>query len=88
MSAARRFRGQTWCVTGTLEHYTPRALAIEEIARAGGASSGRNLTRATTHLLVGRDPGSKLQKARAWGVQIVTENEYMRMRAGCDTLSA
>ncbi len=74
----RIFEGQSWCVTGSFEHYKPRDLAMDEVKKRGGkvvsAVSG-----ATTHLLAGEGAGSKLEKARALGVKVVTEEEFLTL---------
>jgi DNA ligase (NAD+) len=70
------FAGQTWCVTGSFEHFTPREMAMEEVKRRGGRV-GSSVTSRTTHLLVGASPGSKLEKARSLGVAVVSEAEFL-----------
>ncbi|MCX7040833.1 MAG: NAD-dependent DNA ligase LigA, partial [Spirochaetes bacterium] len=52
------FAGETWCVTGSFESFTPREKAMEEVAKRGGKVSA-SVTAKTTHLLVGENPGSK-----------------------------
>jgi len=72
------FGEQAWCVTGSFEHFKPRELAMEEVKRRGGrVTSG--VTSKTTHLLAGPGAGSKLDKARELGVQIVDEAEFLKM---------
>jgi DNA ligase (NAD+) len=70
------FAGQTWCVTGTFESFTPREKAMEEVLLRGG-KVGSSVTSATTHLLVGENPGSKLEKARKVGAKIISEEEFL-----------
>ena len=72
------FAGQTWCVTGSFARFSPREKAMEEVTRRGG-KAGDSVTSKTTHLLVGENPGSKLQKAQKLGVKIVTEREFLAM---------
>jgi len=72
------FTGQTWCVTGSFANFSPREKAMEEVTRRGG-KAGDSVTSKTTHLLVGRSPGSKLQKAQKLGVQIVSESEFLSL---------
>lgn len=74
------FAGQTWCVTGTFESFTPREKAMEEVQRRGGKAASA-VTSKTTHLLVGADPGSKLAKATKVGAKIVTEKEFLALIA-------
>jgi DNA ligase (NAD+) len=74
------FAGQTWCVTGTFEHWNPREKAMEEVLLRGGRV-GSSVTSKTTHLLVGASPGSKLAKAQKVGAAIVTEQEFLALIA-------
>jgi DNA ligase (NAD+) len=69
------FAGQTWCVTGSFTRWSPRERAMEEVAKRGGKVSAA-VTSKTTHLLVGENPGSKLEKARKLGAAVVTEREF------------
>ncbi len=73
--------GTLWCVTGSFAAFNPRSLAEEQIVRRSGkvasAVSGK-----TTHLLAGTGAGSKLEKALALGVRIVTETEFVALLAG------
>jgi DNA ligase (NAD+) len=72
----RTFAGQTWCVTGSLESFSPRERAMEEVAKRGGKVSA-SVTSKTTHLLAGANPGSKLEKAKKLGAKTVTESEFL-----------
>ncbi|MCS7205221.1 MAG: NAD-dependent DNA ligase LigA [Leptospiraceae bacterium] len=72
------FLGQTWCITGSFEHFKPREKAIVEIQKRGGKISN-NVNKKTTHLLVGDQPGSKLEKAKELGIRIVTEKEFLEL---------
>ena len=68
--------GQTWCVTGSFESFSPRERAMEEVEKRGGKVSA-SVTAKTTHLLTGANPGSKLEKAQKLGTRIVTEPEFL-----------
>ncbi|MGB4405758.1 MAG: NAD-dependent DNA ligase LigA [Sphaerochaeta sp.] len=72
------FANQTWCVTGSFEHFNPRSLALEEIERRGGRSTS-SVTAKTTHLLAGSKAGSKLVQANKLGVRVVGEKEFLAM---------
>lgn len=75
------FSGQTWCVTGSFTHFSPRSLALKEIESRGGRTTGA-VTGKTTHLLAGTGAGSKLQQAIGFGTTIVSEEEFLKMLEG------
>ncbi|PKL11557.1 MAG: DNA ligase (NAD(+)) LigA, partial [Spirochaetae bacterium HGW-Spirochaetae-8] len=75
------FAGQTWCITGSFEHFAPRSLAAVEIEARGGRTTG-SVTGKTTHLLAGSGAGSKLDQAIALGVQVIDEEKFRLMIAG------
>jgi DNA ligase (NAD+) len=74
------FAGQTWCVTGSFETFKPRESALEEVKRRGGRITS-GVSSKTTHLLAGPGAGSKLDKARRLGVQIVEEADFLKLLA-------
>jgi DNA ligase (NAD+) len=69
-------KGTTWVLTGTLS--TPRDEVAEMIRRAGGTVSS-SVSKKTTYLLAGEEAGSKLDKARKFGVKILSEEEFRGM---------
>ncbi len=71
------FSGREFVITGRLEAF-PRSEAEAKI-RALGGSAGGSVTRKTTHLVAGADPGSKLDRARQLGAEIVSEEQFLRM---------
>ena len=72
------FAGQSWCVTGTFKNFNPRGKAMEEVLKRGGTEVS-SVSSKTSCLLAGEGAGSKLQKARALGVRVVGEDEFMAM---------
>ncbi|MBQ5762555.1 MAG: NAD-dependent DNA ligase LigA, partial [Aeriscardovia sp.] len=78
--AAGPLSGLTFVVTGTLDGFTRRQ-AEEKIEEAGGKASS-SVSSKTDYLLLGRDPGSKLQKAEGLGVKIIGEEEFKRLLKG------
>ena len=72
------FQNQIWCVTGSFESFQPRERAMEEVKKRGGKTVS-SVSAQTTHLLAGRSPGSKLQKALSLNVKIVGEEEFLRL---------
>lgn len=67
--------GTVWVFTGTL-HGLGRESAKERV-RALGAEVGESVTKQTTHVVVGEDPGSKAEKARELGVTILEEDAFL-----------
>ncbi len=74
------FANQSWCITGSFEHFKPRSLAAEEVKKRGG-SIVSGVSGKTTHLLAGVGAGSKLQKAESLGTTVVEEFEFLKMLA-------
>ena len=72
----RPFADHTYVVTGTLPTLS-RQQARDVIEAAGGHVSD-SLSKKTTALVVGADPGSKLAKAKALGVEQIDEAELLR----------
>ena len=68
--------GQTWVLTGTLPSLT-RSAAAELVVQAGG-TVGSSVSKKTTAVLAGTDAGSKLDRARELGVEVVDEQEFLR----------
>jgi DNA ligase (NAD+) len=72
----RPLTDQTFVVTGTLPTLS-RQQARDLIEAAGGHVSD-SLSKKTTALVVGADPGSKLDKAKSLGVEQIDEAELLR----------
>jgi len=69
--------GKTLVLTGSLARMT-RAEAKAAIQRAGGRV-GSSVSQKTDFLVVGAEPGSKLDKARSLGVRILDEDEFLNL---------
>jgi DNA ligase (NAD+) len=74
VAAPGPFAGKTFVLTGTLQQLT-REEATAAIEAAGGKVSG-SVSRKTSYLVVGAEAGSKLDKARELGVQLLSEDEF------------
>lgn len=72
----RAFDGMTFVITGTLPR--PRKEVEALIESMGGRAAG-SVSRSTSYVVVGEDPGSKLVKARSLGVKTITYDELMKM---------
>jgi len=75
--AGYALRDKSFVLTGELETMT-RDDAKEKIRALGGDVSS-SVSRATDYVVVGKNPGSKYDKARKLGVKIIDENEFKRM---------
>jgi DNA ligase (NAD+) len=69
--------GQEFVITGKLESFT-RSQAEARIKELGG-SVGSSVSGKTTSLVVGNDPGSKLDRARELGIRILDEQEFLHL---------
>ena len=72
-----RFEGMTFVLTGTLEEFT-RNQAAEIIESFGGKTSS-SVSKKTSIVLAGTEAGSKLDKANALGVKVISEAEFKDM---------
>jgi len=69
--------GLTFCVTGTLKGFSREE--IKRYIESLGGHFTDNITKKTDYLIVGDNPGSKLQKAEKFGISIITEDEFLAM---------
>lgn len=76
-AGAPLFEGKTFVITGTLPKRS-RTEAEALIKQHGGKVSG-SVSKNTSFLLAGEDAGGKLEKARALGTRIVSEEELEAM---------
>jgi DNA ligase (NAD+) len=72
--------GKTYVITGTLPNLS-RQQATELIEQAGGRVAG-SVSKKTDAVVAGDEAGSKLEKARALGVEVIDEAELKRRVAG------
>ncbi|HNR65625.1 MAG TPA: helix-hairpin-helix domain-containing protein, partial [Atribacterota bacterium] len=70
-------KGLQFVLTGTLEHFT-REEARDLIEKLGGRVSS-SVSKKTDFLLLGRDPGSKYQKAKDLNIKIIEEDDFKKM---------
>lgn len=85
-SAALPFENQTWVLTGTLEQMT-RNEAKEKLQDLGAKVSG-SVSKKTTCVVAGPGAGSKLEKAVAFEIKVLTEEEFIALLARLNDDSA
>ncbi|MBI4837440.1 MAG: hypothetical protein HY813_03510 [Candidatus Portnoybacteria bacterium] len=74
---SRKLEGKKFVLTGELESLT-RDEAKEKIRNLGGDVSSP-VSLETDYLVVGKNPGSKYDKAMKLGVWVVEEGEFLKM---------
>jgi DNA ligase (NAD+) len=72
--------GKTVVITGTLPTLS-RSRATEVVEQAGGRVTN-SVSRSTSFLVAGEEAGSKLEKARSLGVEIIDEAELLKRIKG------
>lgn len=71
------FTGKTFVITGTLTSMS-RDEAKERVESLGG-KAGNSVSSKTSYVVVGADPGSKYEKAKALGVTILDEQQFLKL---------
>ncbi len=69
--------GFTFVVTGTLEGFTRDG--IKEYIEQNGGKVTDSVSKKTSYLVLGENPGSKAEKAQALGVKIINETELRKL---------
>jgi DNA ligase (NAD+) len=72
-----RLAGKSFVFTGTLGRLTRNE--AKEIVESLGASATESVTKTTDYVVAGESPGSKIRKARASGVKIIDEKEFLKL---------
>ena len=85
VAAGGALSGKTVVITGTLPTLS-RTKATATIEAAGGRVTG-SVSKATDFLVAGEEAGSKLEKAKSLGVEIIDEAELLRRIASTATSS-
>lgn len=73
------FAGKTFVITGTLSR--PRNYYEEKIKSLGGKTSS-SVSKKTSYVLAGENPGSKFDKASSLGVIILNEQDFNSLSEG------
>lgn len=70
-------QGQVFAFTGELKNYS-RNLA-KQIVENLGAKTIETISQRITYLVVGKNPGSKLEKAKKLNIKLITEDEFEKI---------
>lgn len=74
-----KFAGMTFVFTGTLVHRTREE--AEALVISHGGKAGSSVSKKTSYVVVGADPGSKYDKAKSLGVPILDEAQFEKLLA-------
>jgi DNA ligase (NAD+) len=74
---ARPLAGKTFVFTGGLDRFSRRD--AEQQVEALGAHTTSAVSRETDYVVVGQEPGQKLEAAKARGAQILTEPQFIAL---------
>jgi DNA ligase (NAD+) len=74
---SQKFAGKSFVFTGGLANRS-REEAGELVMQHGGKVSG-SVSKKTDYVVVGTDPGSKYDKAKELGLEILTEREFEKL---------
>jgi DNA ligase (NAD+) len=69
--------GLSFVVTGTLGRWSRNE--AEGLIKSLGGAAGSSVTKKTDYLVVGENPGSKLQKAQQYGTKVLSEEEFAEL---------
>ena len=72
-----KLAGKTFVFTGTLAHRTREE--AEALVAAHGGKAGGSVSKKTSYVVVGTDPGSKYDKAKSLAVPILEEAQFEKL---------
>jgi DNA ligase (NAD+) len=76
-SSSGKLEGMSFVVTGTLSGFSREG--VKEFIESHGGKVTDSVSKKTSYLVLGENPGSKLQKAQSLGVKIIGEDELRQM---------
>ncbi len=69
-----KLAGKSFVFTGSLEHISREQ--AEQLVREHGGETSSAVTKHTSYVVVGEEPGSKFEKAKKLGITILNEQEF------------
>ncbi len=74
---AQTLAGKTIVVTGSLTNFTRQEM--ERTIKDNGGKTASSVSKKTSFVLAGEKAGSKLAKAKKLGVEVITEDDFIKM---------
>ncbi|MEK7616150.1 MAG: NAD-dependent DNA ligase LigA [Patescibacteria group bacterium] len=74
---SNKLKGKTFVFTGSMESMSREA--AEELVRSHGGDASSSVSKETSYVVVGSEPGSKAEKAKKLGVKILNEGEFLKL---------
>jgi DNA ligase (NAD+) len=72
-----KLAGMTFVFTGTLANRSREE--AEALVASHGGKAGSSVSKKTSYVVVGTDPGSKFDKAKSLGVEILNESQFEKL---------
>ncbi len=77
LSPEGKLSGLTFVVTGTLPTFSRED--VKEFIESNGGKVTDSVSKKTSYLVLGAEPGSKFEKAKSLGVKIIEEDELKKL---------
>ena len=74
---SEKLKGLTFVFTGSMETVTREQ--AEEMVRENGGDASSSVSKETSFVVAGAEPGSKYDRAKRLGVKIISEEEFLKM---------
>ena len=74
---SNKLKNLTFVFTGSLE--TISRESAEALVRSHGGDASSSVSKTTSYVVIGAEPGSKAEKAKKLGVKIINESDFLRI---------
>lgn len=73
----KKLQGKSFVFTGTLELFTRSG--VEGLVASMGGKASASVSSKTDFVVAGKNPGSKIEKAKKLGIKIITEEQFKKL---------